>query len=66
MDKIIHKIALIAGVRDIFFAIPLGGHVKVKWVEICYDTFTKEAGEILCRSKGLQYDSYSRFMNLKL
>lgn len=38
MGKIIHKIALIAGVRDIFLAFPLGGHVKVKGVEICYDT----------------------------
>ncbi|XP_022345606.1 uncharacterized protein LOC111138093 isoform X2 [Crassostrea virginica] len=48
------------GVRDIFFAFPLGGHVKVKGVELCFDTFKQTAGDILCRAKGLHYNSSSK------
>ncbi|XP_048747662.2 uncharacterized protein LOC125659908 [Ostrea edulis] len=48
------------GFRDSFFPFPYGGHIKINGEEICFDTFTNDAGEALCQAKGLSYDTYTR------
>ncbi|XP_061178331.1 oncoprotein-induced transcript 3 protein-like [Saccostrea echinata] len=52
--------AFIHGARGIFFAFPYGGRVKINSLEICYDTFTENAGEALCQAKGLHYSSFTK------
>lgn len=50
------------GIADVQFPYRHGGHVKLNGQEICFNTFTKIAGEALCQSKGLKYSSFSRYV----